>query len=200
MTRPKARRRLPTVLTPQEEDALLGRFLPANTPLRLRNLVMVRLMLNAGLRASEVVNLKRRDLELTEGKLMVRQGKGGKDRTLWIGDDDLALLRQWLEARPPGLRNDYVFVTGKGRKVPDRFLRYLVKRKAAEAGIDKDIHPHTLRHSFATDLLRATGNIRLVQKALGHASIATTEIYLHIHDEELMQAMKEMRHGQAHPG
>jgi integrase/recombinase XerD len=187
-------------LTPQEEDALLGRFLPANTPLRLRNLVMVRLMLNAGLRASEVVNLKRRDLELTEGKLMVRQGKGGKDRTLWIGDDDLALLRQWLEARPPGLRNDYVFVTGKGRKVPDRFLRYLVKRKAAEAGIDKDIHPHTLRHSFATDLLRATGNIRLVQKALGHASIATTEIYLHIHDEELMQAMKEMRHGQAHPG
>ena len=200
MTRPKARRRLPAVLTPQEEDALLGRFLPANTPLRLRNLVMARLMLNAGLRVSEVVNLKRRDLELTEGKLMVRQGKGGKDRTLWIGDDDLALVRRWLTARPPGLRNDYVFVTGKGRKVPDRFLRYLVKRKAAEAGIDKDIHPHTLRHSFATDLLRATGNIRLVQKALGHASIATTEIYLHIHDEELMQAMKEMRHGQAHPG
>ena len=98
------------------------------------------------------------------------------------------------------MRNDYVFVTGKGRKVPDRFLRYLVKRKAAEAGIDKDIHPHTLRHSFATDLLLATGNIRLVQKALGHASIATTEIYLHIHDEELMQAMKEMRHGQANPG
>jgi len=86
-----------------------------------------------------------------------------------------------------------VFTTLKGGPMNDRYVRDFVKRYGKKSGIKKDVHPHTLRHTFATDLLRSTGNVRLVQKALGHASLATTMIYTHIVDEQLEFALKNFR-------
>ena len=197
-------RRLPDVLTTDEQQALLQQPNP-KSPTGLRNLCMIRLMLNAGLRVAEVLSLKVRDVDLNTGKLSVRQGKGGKDRILWLGESDLSLLQRWREKKPD---SQLYFTTLAGGPLDARYMRQLVDRLAVKAGIQQTetttdasgrtvqrskVHPHTLRHTFATDLLRETKNIRLVQKALGHASIGTTEIYTHIVDDELESALKGFR-------
>lgn len=186
---PRKARKLPEVLTAEEQEKLLAQPNP-KCRTGLRNLCMIRLMLNVGLRASEVLNLRPQDIDWMSGKLMVREGKGKKDRTLWIGEEDLDLLRQWREKRPGG---EFLFTTLRGERLDDRYLRAMVKRLARKAGIAKDVHPHTLRHTFATDLYRETKNIRLTQKALGHADLSTTMIYTHIVDEELEEALKSFR-------
>ena len=152
-------------------------------------------MLDTGLRLSEAVNLKWRDVDFNTGKLMVRQGKGAKDRILWIGDADLELLRAWRQRQAKDGKGDpeHVFTALKGKPVSPRYVQAMVKRYATKAGIGKNIHPHTLRHTFATDLYRETSKIRLVQKALGHANLSTTQIYTHIVDEELEEALKSFR-------
>lgn len=186
---PRKARKLPEVLTAEEQEKLLAQPNP-KCRTGLRNLCMIRLMLNVGLRASEVLNLRPQDIDWMSGKLMVREGKGKKDRTLWIGEEDLELLRKWREKRPGG---EFLFTTLQGERLDDRYLRAMVKRLARKAGIIKDVHPHTLRHTFATDLYRETKNIRLIQKALGHADLSTTMIYTHIVDEELEEALKSFR-------
>jgi len=182
-------RRLPEVLNPQEQNLLLGQP-DQDRRMGCRNYCMVRIMLNLGLRASEVLNLKVKDVDWHSGKVLVH-GKGKKDRTLKINREDLELLRSWRDRRP--VESEYLFTTGKGRRIQDRYLRLLIKDLAVKAGIDKDVHPHSLRHSFATDFLRQTRNLRLTQKALGHARISTTEIYTHITDEELEEALETFR-------
>jgi len=184
-------RAIPEVLTPEEQARMLGELEPTNSPGKLRNYAIIRLFLNTGLRAHELAGLTLRNLDLSTGRVKVR-GKGGKDRVLWLSDDDVALVRVWLEKRGPS--GDLVFTSLDGKRpICQRWLRDMVKRVAVKAGIGKDIHPHTLRHTFATDLLRQTKNLRLVQKALGHANITTTTIYTHIVDEELEEAFKELR-------
>ena len=186
--------RIPEVLTASEQEALLAQPNP-RYPTGMRNYVMLRLMLDTGLRLSEAVNLKWHDINLNTGKVMVRQGKGAKDRTLWIGDADLELLRAWRERQAKEVNGnpEHVFTTLAGKPVSPRYVQQMVKRYAAKAGIQKSIHPHTLRHTFATDLYRETSKIRLVQKALGHANLSTTQIYTHIVDEELEKALKSFR-------
>jgi len=163
MTRP---RRLPKVLTPDEQRAFLAKF-DRCYPSALRNLVAVRLMLQCGLRR-------------------------GKDRIVWFSDDLRDLISRWLDRRPA---SDWLLCTRHAAQVNSRYLRELVKRKAVSAGIPEAdrVTPHVLRHTFATDLLRETKNIRLAQKALGHASLATTMIYTHVADEELETAMRRER-------
>ncbi|MBU4056230.1 MAG: tyrosine-type recombinase/integrase [Proteobacteria bacterium] len=185
------KRKIPEVLTDDERAALLEA--PSTRyPTGLRNLCMLRVMLDAGLRVGELVNLEPRDINMTSGKLHVHQGKGGKDRVLWLGEDDIELIGRWLEVRPRGKK---LFTTLKGGPLDTRYIRAMVERVAARAGINRRIHPHLLRHSFATDLLRDTGRLDLVQKALGHSSIQTTSIYLHLVDGELESALKFFRAG-----
>ena len=187
-------RKIPEVLTTTEQKAIVAqpnpRYLTGH-----RNRVMLRLMLDTGLRLSEAIHLRWKDIDLNSGKVMVRQGKGAKDRTLWTGEANLATLVEWQERQakectgsPQG-----VFTTKEGGKLDPRYIQRMVKRYAVKAGIQKDITPHTLRHSFATDLYRETTNIRLTQKALGHSNLATTQIYTHIVDEELEGALKSFR-------
>ena len=194
MARPK---KLPTVLTEGEQARLLKQPNP-RYPTGERNGTMLRLMLNTGLRLAEVTALRWRDIDLTTGKLMVRQGKGAKDRTLWVGEGDIDRLRSWRE-RQAALCGpcEYVFTTLQGKPLGHRYVEQMVKRYATKAGIEKNVHPHTLRHSFATDLYRETGKIRIVQKALGHANLSTTQIYTHIVDEELEEALKSFRQAEA---
>ena len=182
------KRPIPDVLTPEEQARLLA-AMPSGTLLQRRNLVMLRLMLNVGLRSQEVCNLRVLDLSLPSGKLLIR-GKGGRQRVVWLSDDDLSLLKSYLEAaRPSGT----MFQTGTGAKILTRYLRSMMAQARARAGLLKPSPPHLLRHTFATDLLRATKNLPLVQKALGHANIATTQIYTHIVDDELEEAIRNLR-------
>lgn len=181
-------RRLPEVLTRAEARALLATPNPAY-PTGQRDRCMLKLMLNSGLRASEVLNLTWREVDVHTGKLTVRRGKGGKDRQLWVNDDVLEQMRAW-RARSPV--SPYCFPTLKGTRIYDAALREMVKRRGIKAGITKDVHPHMLRHTYATELYRETKNIRLVQKALGHASLATTMIYTHLVDDEMEDAMRAL--------
>ena len=193
--------RLPEILTDDERDALLRQPNP-RTPTGLRNLCMMRLMLNAGLRSSEVLNLKTGDINWITGTFKIKEGKGKKDRVLYLGENDLDLLKKWRSVKeghkkygPVLSEVKFLFPTLEGKLVDSRYMRAMVERYANRAGIEKDIHPHTLRHTFATDIYRQTKNIRLVQKALGHSNLATTMIYTHIIDEELEEAMKFFRSG-----
>jgi site-specific recombinase XerD len=187
MTRPD---QLPRILTEEETMRLLEQ------PTRRyyaphRDYLYMRVMLKAGLRSAEATALRPEHVDLMSGKVMVREGKGAKDRTLWIGEELLEELRDWMDRRP---ESDSLLPTRKGTQVATSHLRRSVKRyarKASLSGLDR-ISPHTLRHTFATRLYRETGNIRMVQKALGHSDLSTTMIYTHVVDEELEGAMKEL--------
>lgn len=188
--RPHMGRDIPKVLDDDEAADLVDVF---NTRYDsgVKNRAMVRMMLEVGLRVSELCELKTGDVDMTACRVTVRDGKGGKDRQLWMPEDLRDLVDEWLERRPEA-DDDWLFPTRNGTRTNPRSVRRTVKNYAEKAGIDwyEDVSPHTLRHTFATDLLRRTGNIRLVQKALGHADLSTTMIYTHIVDDELEAAMK----------
>jgi integrase/recombinase XerD len=188
-----AKRKIPEFLTEQEQQILLNTF---NTRYftSQRNKTMIKLTLNTGLRLSELINLKWADINLLTGQLKVVEGKGKKDRILWIDDETLKILGLWKERQAEKLgKTEYVFTNRNGKQLVARDIREMISKYAKKAGIEKKVSPHTLRHSFATDLLRETKNIRLVQKALGHSDISTTMIYTHIVDDELENAMKNLR-------
>lgn len=184
-------RKLPKVLSPAEQERLLDQFNP-RYDCGLRNHCIVRVMLDVGLRSGEVVALQPDHLDMKTCRLTVREGKGAKDRTLWISSDLRDLIGDWLDRRP---ESPWLFPTRKGTKLSTRYLRQMIKTYSEKAAISEmeKVSPHTLRHTFATDLYRETGNIRLVQKSLGHADLSTTMIYTHIVDDELEEALKNFR-------
>jgi len=194
------KRAIPVVLTEEEQEDLLNQF-NVRYVTSQRNKVMFQLMLNTGLRVSETTSLRWEDVNLTSGKLMVREGKGAKDRSLWVDEDQLKELGKWKERQVEkiGKLPRWVFSTlregNAGKKLTIQQVWKTLKTYAKKAGIEKDISPHTLRHTFATDLYRETGKIRLVQKALGHSDLSTTMIYTHIVDDELEDALKSFRGG-----
>lgn len=189
-------RKIPVVLDDDERRALLA---VPNTryPTGQRNLCMLRVMLDLGLRVSEVANLKVKDVNWTTGRnraqLIVRQGKGGKDRVLRLSDDDMVLLCTWRDRRR--VDGDYLFTTLQGGQLSTRYIRAMVERCSIRAGIDKKVGPHTLRHTFATDFYRENRNLVAVQAALGHSNITTTSIYTHLVNGELEDALRFFRAG-----
>ncbi len=183
-------KRLPTVLTSAEQSAMLAAP-NKKKPTGFRNYLMMLYFLYLGLRVSEAINLKTDHIDWNSGKLTILASKNDRDRVLWLQDNILELSERWLELRPSA--SDYLFCNLKGGKLIDRYIREFVSRYAKKGGIKKRVHPHCLRHTFATDLLREAKDIRLVQKALGHASIATTMIYTHIVDDRLENALKHFR-------
>lgn len=190
-------RKIPEILTEAEQKRFLATLTPTDTLSKLRNYALLRVCLNSGPRISELINFRLRDLDLKTGQLMVRNGKGGKDRALWLSPQDLQLVKDWLSHRPGQARpQDPLFTDLTGKKpICERWFRDLVARLAQQAGIAKKISPHTLRHTFATDLLRKTKNLFLVSKALGHSDLSTTQIYLHLVDGEMENALKNLRNG-----
>ena len=189
-------KKLPVVLNNDEQLALLDQPNP-RYPTGQRNHLILKIMLDTGLRASEATNLKWNHIDLMSGKLMVREGKGAKDRTLWLSEDDLELLQKWKKRQADEIdkKCSYIFTTLNGDPIQNRYLRKMVKRYSKKADIDKNVSPHTLRHTFATDLYRENKNIFLVQKALGHSDISTTMVYSHIVDEELENGFKSLNEG-----
>lgn len=189
----KMGRKIPEILTLEEQERLINVFNTRYiTP--QRNKTAVKLMLATGLRLGEMQNLKWKDINLMTGQLKVVQGKDVKDRILYIGDDMIKDLRTWRERQLQKWgKTPYVFTTRNLKQWDGKAVRKMLSTYAEKAGIDKHVIPHTLRHTFAIDLLRETKNIKLVQKALGHADISTTMIYTHIVDDELETAMKGLR-------
>jgi len=186
-------RKQPKVLSPAETERFLAQFNKRyDSP--LRNLCMVRVMLDVGLRAGEVVALRPEHLDMLSCKLTVREGKGAKDRTLWVGAGLRDMIGEWLERRPD---SEWLFCTRDGGQVDSRYLRAMVKRAARRAEVAEweKVSPHSLRHTCATDLYRETRNIRLVQDVLGHEDLSTTMIYTHLANGEMEQALKTFRQG-----
>lgn len=198
-------RRIPTVLTDEEAERLVA-AVPKKSATGLRNRAMLAAMLGAGLRVGELVALMPRDLELYSDSplIRVRHGKGAKDRTIPIDEAACGPLREWTEKRRDLELNAHgaffcaIRTSGfggeRGKRVSVRNVQETVKRLAAKAGIEKPVTPHTLRHTYATQMLRREGfTTRDVQELLGHARVATTEVYTHVDEVRLA----ELVHGKA---
>lgn len=190
------RKKLPVVLSEDERERLLQQP-NKRYPTGERNLAMINLMLNVGLRLSETTALQWKDLDLMTGKLLVKEGKGAKDRSLWLGEGDIDRLGTWRTRQADLCPSEYVFSTLKGTRISNRYVQAMLGRYIKRAEIDKRVSPHTLRHTFATDLYAETLKIRLVQKVLGHSDLSTTMIYTHIFDPEVEDALKSFRQPEA---
>lgn len=179
---PKRKEHLPDTLTLKEVETLIETP-DVNTPLGLRNRAILETMYATGLRVSELIALKKDDLHLSIG-LIQTIGKGNKERVIPIGDIAAEWLnRYFAESRPELIRQrdvPEVFVNFHGQKLTRQGIWKNIKAIVKEAGIDKDVTPHTLRHSFATHLLENGADLRMVQELLGHSSISTTQIYTHV--------------------
>jgi integrase/recombinase XerD len=181
-------RKIPRVLSERERRRLLA---GAHHRQRtwVRNELLLRIILNCGLRSAESLSLKVGDLNLKEGSLMV-MGKGKKERKVYPNDENLAALEAFCKGRK---KREFIFVTKSGRPLQTRYLRRLVVEAAHRSKMARRIHPHLLRHTCATELYKKTKDIRLVQDALGHQNIQTTQIYTHIYNEDVKIAMKGLK-------
>jgi integrase/recombinase XerD len=184
-----AQKKLPVILEPEEVQNLLKQP-NKRYPTGLRNKAIMALMLHCGLRVSEVVNLRPGSINLTKGKLRIEGGKGNKDRDLAIPEYLTGLLESWRKKRP---QSDWFFSTLKGRRLSVRYLQQMVKRYAYKAGIQKNISPHTLRHTYATQYYRQTKDIETLRRILGHSDISTTTIYINLANIDVENGMKAFK-------
>lgn len=179
---PRIGRRLPDVLTVEEIDAMIG-CIDLSAPEGQRNRAIIETLYGCGLRVSELVNLEISKVFFDEQFVVVR-GKGDKERIVPISPAAIAEIRDYMPDRnrldiKPGEEN-ILFLNRRGHRLTRVMIYYIVRSLAEMAGIRKTISPHTLRHSFATHLLEGGANLRAIQQMLGHESISTTEIYIHI--------------------
>jgi integrase/recombinase XerD len=187
---PRKTQRLPRVLTRQEVARLL-REPSGSEPLALRDRALLELMYACGLRASETIALEPRDVDVEEGMLRAR-GKGSKERVVPIGRQALSALGAYRARGRPvlvGARSEAkLFVNGRGGGLTRQGLYKIVQGHARGAGLEQRMSPHTLRHSFATHLLDGGCDLRSLQEMLGHADLATTQVYTHLSAERLKDA------------
>lgn len=190
---PKSGQYLPDTLTIDEIDAILE-AIDLSAPQGYRNRAIIETLYSCGLRVSELVTLHISDLFLDEGYLRVR-GKGDKQRLIPVGEACRQQLDNYLHYERPqpadAASADTVFLNRRGRPLSRVMVFNIIKAAVAEAGIHKEVSPHTFRHSFATHLLQGGANIRQVQALLGHESITTTEIYTHLDTSHLHSAVNE---------
>ncbi len=186
---PKKAQHLPAVLTINEVDDLLA-VPDVEKPLGIRNKAMLELMYATGLRVSELVHLKLTDLHLDLAMLQTI-GKGDKERIIPVGEVAIDWLKTYLrDSRPKllkGQQSEAVFLNDHGRPISRQGVWLLIKNLVKAAGIQKDVSPHTLRHSFATHILENGADLRIVQELLGHSDISTTQIYTHISKKRLTE-------------
>ncbi|WP_374248357.1 tyrosine recombinase XerC [Thermomonas sp.] len=178
---PKAPRKLPQVLDVDEAVQLVE--LPTDAPLGLRDRALLELFYSSGLRLSEVCALRWHDLDI-DGGLVTVLGKGSKQRIVPVGSHARAALLAWRQATRPAA-DGFVFPGRGGQRISARAIQLRIKQLATRQGVLKRIHPHLLRHSFASHVLESSGDLRGVQELLGHADIATTQIYTHLDFQHL---------------
>jgi integrase/recombinase XerD len=189
---PKTLRKLPDFLTIAEVNAMLAAIDLSSTH-GTRNRAMLEVMYGCGLRVSELIGLQISNLYLQDDFIRVL-GKGSKERLVPIGSDAKKYLQQYLQhirvhTLPVAKAQDTVFLNQRGSGLSRVMAFYIVRDTAALAGIAKQVHPHTLRHSFATHLLEGGADLRVIQELLGHESVVTTEIYTHLDRQYLRDTL-----------
>lgn len=188
---PKLSRDLPDVLSVEEIDAMIA-AIPPDKNESLRNNAIIETLYGSGLRVSELIDARISRLDLNE-RLMIVEGKGNKERLVPVSPVAAELIEAWLRQRnrmdvkPEG--NDILFLNRRGKPLTRVMIFHIIKELADLAGIRKNVSPHTLRHSFATHLLEGGANLRAIQEMLGHESISTTELYLHLDRSRLRREL-----------
>lgn len=188
---PKLDKHLPEVLTVEEIDSMIA-AIDLSKPEGQRNRAIIEMLYGSGLRVSELVTLKLSNMYMKEHYMLV-EGKGSKQRLVPISDEAQRQFDLWLQDRnrldvkPEYI--DFAFVNRYGRGLTRVMIFTIIKQLAAAAGIQKNISPHTLRHSFATHLLQNGADLRIIQQLLGHETITTTEIYTHVNVQDLRKAI-----------
>ncbi len=190
---PKPARRLPATMDADQVAGLLA--LPGDDLLTVRDRAILELLYSSGLRLSELVQLDLVDLDLTDRTVRIT-GKGNRTRIVPVGRHAVAALESWIERRAAmaAADEDAVFVSRRGTRLAGRTVQARLKHWAKRQGAGLAIHPHMLRHSFATHLLESSGDLRAVQELLGHASISTTQIYTQLDFQHLAHI-----YDQSHP-
>ena len=190
---PKIGRKLPDVLAVQEIDAMLGKI-DLSRPEGQRNKAMLETMYSCGLRVSELVTMHLSDLFLKEGFVKIK-GKGGKERLTPVSDKAINEINLYMHDRQKlniaKGHEDFLFLNRRGKSLTRVTVFTVIKNLAAAAGLQKNVSPHTFRHSFATHLVEGGADLRAVQEMLGHESILTTEIYTHLDRSFLRQTIIE---------
>jgi integrase/recombinase XerD len=193
---PKVERYLPETLSAPEVTRLI-QAAAGGTPLERRDRAIVELLYASGLRVSELCSARLENLDLEQGFIRV-VGKGNKQRLVPVGSGARQALERYLSSGRPALvgakTGGEVFLSVRGRKLTNQRIWQLLGELAARAGLEKDVHPHMLRHSFATHLLQGGADLRIIQELLGHADISTTQVYTHVDTRGLQSA-----HRQFHP-
>jgi len=181
---PKVAKTLPAVLSPDDAVRLMN--VDDSSLWGMRDHALFELAYSSGLRVSELTGLDLADLDLQAGEARVT-GKGAKTRIVPVGDPALRAIAAWiaLRAKFENVHPDALFVGPAGRRLLPREVQRRIKRWAALAGLDVDVHPHMLRHSFASHVLQSSGDLRAVQEMLGHASITSTQVYTHLDFQHL---------------
>ena len=187
---PKAKRLLPDVLTVEEIDAMIATF-DMTTVKGCRDNAIVEVLYSTGLRVSELISLRIDNLFFGEGYIRV-VGKGDKQRLVPIGSVARDKIQLYMELRRPKHSAEAtLFLNNRGEPLTRIMIFNIIKQAARLAGVEKNISPHTLRHSYATHLLEGGANIRQVQELLGHESITTTEVYTHLDREHLRRVVED---------
>ena len=183
---PKKDKRLPEVLSLEEIEKILN-AIPENSFRGKRDRAIVELLYSCGLRVSELTGLRVKDIDMKNGFLKCF-GKGSKERIVPFGERAKDVLKKYLEEREKkGITSEYLFVSRKGERILRQFINAILNKYAKKARIRKKVHPHMLRHSFATHLLERGADLRSVQELLGHVDISTTQIYTHLTKERLRE-------------
>jgi integrase/recombinase XerC len=190
---PKTPRKLPATLDADQLCGLLDR--PADDLLAIRDTAMVELLYSSGLRLAELVSVDLGDIDMDDAALTVT-GKGAKTRRVPVGAQAREAVKRWLRVRAnlAGTEERALFVSSRGNRIHPRTVEARLAQWGREQGAVRSVHPHLLRHSFASHLLESSGDLRAVQELLGHADIATTQVYTHLDFQHLAQV-----YDQAHP-
>ena len=185
VSRPKLTKHLPEYLTEEEVGKLLD--VEVKSPYDYRNKTILELLYSSGIRISELVNIKTPNYDSEECLIRI-MGKGSKERIVPLGDYAINIMNDYLNNYRPLINKkhtDYVFINNRGDKISRQFIFKVIKKEALKKGIKKDISPHTLRHTFATHLLKNGADLRIIQELLGHENISTTQIYTHVTNNKL---------------
>ena len=190
---PKTKKSLPQALSPDEAARLME--IPGDDALAVRDKAIFELFYSSGLRLSELTGLAPADINFGDATVRVT-GKGNKTRIVPVGSHALNAVQKWLKEREPLVEagGAALFVSRNGTRLTPRAIQYRCKQWALKLGLNSDVHPHVLRHSFASHVLQSSGDLRAVQEMLGHASISTTQIYTHLDFQYLAKV-----YDQAHP-
>lgn len=185
VSRPKLTKHLPEYLTEEEVGKLLD--VEVKSPYDYRNKTILELLYSSGIRISELVNIKTPNYDSEECLIRI-MGKGSKERIVPLGDYAVNIMNDYMNNYRPLINKkhtDYVFINNRGDKISRQFIFKVIKKEALKKGIKKDISPHTLRHTFATHLLKNGADLRIIQELLCHENISTTQIYTHVTNNKL---------------